>query len=459
MNIRTKLILQFSLIVASILIGFSVAIYLLSENYRQEEFYARLESRAISTVRLLVSVKEVDKDLLRIIDKNSIYALFQEKVLVIDKDNQLTYSSLDDFEVNYSNELIDQIRREQKVEYEENGNEIVGVSYIDKKGAFVVIASAYDRYGRRKLENLYEVLLIGLGIGILLGILAGIFFSKQMLEPLARMNAKLSEISAGNLTIRVDEGNRKDEIAQLAMNFNHMLERIEAAFAIQQQFVSNASHELRNPLAAISSQLQLVLAQRRSTEEYEQVLQSLLDDANSLVNLTNGLLHLAQSGIANQQSLFVPVRVDEALFAAQNELSKSRPHYHFLIEYDVMPEDESRLIVSGNEQLLKTAFSNLMDNACKFSTDNTTRIGFLSVGNFIEISFRDKGIGIPLKDQEQVFNPFFRGSNVTSLNKGYGIGLPLCQRIVQLHNGTLQLESAPGKGSIFRIKFPLQQAQ
>ncbi len=458
MNIRTKLILQFSLIVASILIGFSVAIYLLSENYRQEEFYSRLEGRAVSTVRLLVSVQEVDKELLRIIDKNSIYALFQEKVLIINKDNQLVYSSLDDFEVNYSVELIEEIRQKHKVEYASNGNEIVGVSYIDKKGAFVVIASAYDRYGRSKLENLYQVLLIGLGIGILFGILAGIFFSRQMLEPLARMNAELSEISAGNLNIRVDEGNRKDEIAQLAMNFNHMLERIESAFAIQQQFVSNASHELRNPLAAISSQLQLVLSQRRSVEEYELVLQSLLDDAHSLVNLTNGLLNLAQSGIGNQQSLFVPVRVDEALFAAQNELSKSRPHYHFLIEYDVMPEDESRLIVLGNEQLLKTAFSNLMDNACKFSSDHTTRIGFLSVGDFIEISFKDKGIGIPLKEQAQIFSPFFRGSNVTSLNKGYGIGLSLCQRIVQLHSGTLQLESTPGKGSNFRIRLPLHPA-
>ncbi len=459
MNIRTKLILQFSLIVASILVLFSVAIYLLSENYRREEFYTRLEGRAVSTVRLLVSVQEVDKELLRIIDKNSIYALFQEKVLIIDQDNQLIYSSLDDFDVNYSNELIEKIRRDGKVEYAENGNEIVGVSYIDKKGAFVVIASAYDRYGRSKLANLYRVLMIGLGIGIFFGILAGIFFSKQMLEPLARMNAEISDISAGNLAIRLDEGNQKDEIAQLAMNFNHMLERIESAFAIQQQFVSNASHELRNPLAAISSQLQLVLAQRRSLEEYEQVLQSLLDDVHSLVNLTNGLLNLAQSGIENQQALFVPVRVDEALFAAQNELSKSRPHYHFLIEYDVMPEDESRLIVSGNEQLLKTAFSNLMDNACKFSSDHTTRIGFLSIGEFIEISFKDKGIGIPLKEQEQIFNPFFRGSNVSSQNKGYGIGLSLCQRIVQLHNGTLQLESSPGKGSSFKIRLPLLRAK
>lgn len=456
MNIRSKLIIQFSVIVASILIGFSTAVYLLSEDYRREEFFSRLESRAVTTLRLLVKVEEIDKNLLRIIDKNSIYALFEEKILVFDESNQLIYSSLDDLKVNYSDELLAQIRQAEKIEYEEHGNEIVGLAFNDESGDFVVIASAYDRYGKRKLANLYDVLMVGLVIGMLLVIIAGIFFSRQMLEPLARINAQLSEITAGNLDVRVKEGNQKDEIAQLAMNFNHMLERLESAFAIQQQFVSNASHELRNPLAAITSQLQLILSQQRTKEEYEQVLHSLLDDALALVQLTNGLLNLAQSGLDKQQSLFVPVRVDEALFSAQNDLSKVKPKYHFLIEYDVMPEDESLLIVSGNEQLLKTAFLNLMDNACKFSTDRTVRIGFLSVGGFIEISFEDNGIGIPAEELQHIFNPFFRGSNVPSPNKGYGIGLSLCHRIVQLHNGTLQVESIPDKGSRFLLRLPLR---
>jgi signal transduction histidine kinase len=301
------------------------------------------------------------------------------------------------------------------------------------------------------------VLVAGLVVGISLVLLAGVFFSRQMLEPLARINAEVSEISAGSLNMRINEGNRRDEIARLAMNFNHMLARIEAAFDIQQQFVSNASHELRNPLAAITGQLQLILSQPRSQEEYEQVLQSLLDDALALVHLTNGLLNLAQSDIDKQQSQFAPVRVDEALFAAQHELSKTHPDYHFHMEYDVMPDDELLLMVSGNEQLLKTAFLNLMDNACKFSSDHSTRIGFLSVGGFIEISFKDKGIGILQEEQSQIFNPFFRGSNVPSPNKGYGIGLSLCQRIVQLHSGTLLVDSMPGKGSCFRIRLPLHK--
>ena len=410
MNIRSKLILQFSLIVASILVVFSLSIYWLSEDYRKEEFYSRLESRAVTTVQLLVKVKEVDKDLLRIIDKNSIYALLQEKILVFDQQNEIVYKSLDDLQVNYSDSLLNEIRKAKKIEYTENTNEIVGLSFDDDTGDFVVIASAFDRYGRRKLSNLYNVLVIGLVFGILFAIVAGVFFSRQMLEPLARINADVSEISAGHLDIRLNEGNKKDEIARLAMNFNHMLERLESAFAIQEQFVSNASHELRTPLASITSQLQLVLSQQRSSDEYERVLKSVLEDTQTLVQLTNGLLNLASSGNDKHQTQFQPFRVDEALFAAQDELGRMRPEYHFQIEYDDMPDDESLLVVNGNERLIKTAILNLMDNACKFSKDKTVQVRISSKKDHIEITFIDKGIGIPLEEQEKIFHFFFHFS-------------------------------------------------
>lgn len=456
MNIRTKLTLRFSAIVATILLVFSLAVYFLSADYRREEFFNRLESRAITTARLYVTVQEVDVNLLRIIDKNSIHALFEEKVLIFDPSDKLVYSSLDDLKVEYSSELLRQIRQKGKMEYAQGEIEHLGLIYQGDQGKFVVISSAYDRYGRSKLQNLRNVLLAGLVIGILISIAAGVVFAGQVLHPLARINAEVSSISAGNLNQRVDEGNRRDEIAQLALNFNDMLSRLESAFETQQQFVSNASHELRNPLAAITSQLQMVLDKKRTPDEYQQALQSLLDDTRTLVELTNGLLTLAQSGIEKQRFTFSSVRADETLFAAQNELAKAHPDFHFLIEYDTFPEDESLLIIAGNEHLLKTAFLNLMDNACKFSDDHTVRIGFSADGATIDISFSDNGVGIPKEEQEMIFNPFFRSSNVPSTVRGYGIGLSLCRRIVQLHNGRISVRSALENGSRFEVSFPLQ---
>lgn len=454
MNIRTKLTLRFSIIVATILIVFSASIYYLSAEYRREEFYSRLESRAITTARLFVSVQEVDNKLLRIIDRNSIHAMFQEKVLVFNESNKIVYSSPDDFTIGYSDSLINEIRRREKVEYSKNGNEFVGISYSAGSSQFVVIASAYDRYGNSKLSNLARVLWTGLFVGLLSTVLFGVIFSRLVLAPLARMNAEVSGISAGNLSRRIDEGNKQDEIAQLAINFNKMLERIESAFNIQRQFVSSASHELRTPLNAISSQLQLLLAQQRSPAEYEKALNSLLEDARALVSLTNGLLNLAQFNIDRQRDQFRPVRVDEVLFAAQQELGKSRPGYHFQIEYGSMPDEESQLQIKGDETLLKTAFLNLMDNACKFSDDKSVKITFIAKLRSIEISFSDKGIGIPGEDLKKIFTPFYRAGNAHAHTQGHGIGLSLSHRIVELHGGTIEIISAVGQGSDFRVCFP-----
>ena len=455
MNIRTKLTLRFSVIVASILALFSLAVYWLSDIYRREEFYNRLEGRAITTGRLIVKVSEVDMELLRIIDQNSIHALFEEKILVFDAQNHLIYNSLDDFPIVYTPELIKEIREKTKLEYTDSDREVVGIRYTEANANLVIISSAYDRYGRSKLKNLGQVLIAGLVLGIGIIVLSGRIFAQQALHPLARMNNEITKISAGSLNQRVDEGEGNDEIAQLALNFNLMLERLEAAFAIQQQFVTNASHELRNPLAAITSQLQATLSKPRSPEEYQVVLKSIFDDARTLADLTNGLLVLAQSGIVNQRNFFQSVRVDEIIFSAQTELAKNFPQYHFQIGYSELPDDDNALKIMGIEQLLKTAFLNFMDNACKFSPDHSVQVmvSFPKPAT-IEICFGDRGPGIPPQAREKIFDPFFRVPETPSTAKGHGIGLSLCHRIVQLHGGTIRLDTAPGKGSRFFVSFP-----
>lgn len=458
MNIRAKLTLQFSVIVGTILVLFSLVVYLLSAEYRREEFFTRLESRAITTARLLVKVKEVDLNTLRIIDQNSIHALFQEKVLIFDQNDSLLYSSLDDLSIGYSHDLLEKIRREKRVAYAKDQLETIGLVFPeqgDDENKVVVISSAFDRYGRSKLNNLRNVLLTGLFIGIGLIIIAGRFFAGQMLAPLVRINAQISEITAGNLNRRVDEGNRRDEFAQLAMNFNQMLKRLETAFEIQQQFVSNASHELRTPLAAITSQLQVTLDKPRSMEEYQRVMKSVFDDARTLVELTNGLLVLAQSSIQHSKVPFGPLRIDEVLYAAKDELARAHPEYHFQIEYLELPEEEEAMLIFGNEQLLKTTFLNLMDNACKFSTDQQVKVSISLPGRQVEIRFSDRGIGVPAGEEEKIFNSFFRGSNVSGTTRGYGIGLSLSRRIMQLHQGSIRLQNRAEGGSEFIVTLPV----
>lgn len=431
----------------------------LSSDYRREEFFSRLESRAITTARLLVSVDEVDIALLKIIDNNSIHSLFREQVIVLDATNRIIYSNIDSVWYYPDAGLVQQIRLNGKTAFSDNDNEHVGITYPAKSENYVIIASGYDRYGKSKLSNLRMVLVTGLLIGLGIIVMAGIIFTHQTLSPIAKMNAEISKITAGNLEKRIDEGNGKDELATLALNFNQMLERLEAAFESQQQFVSNASHELRNPLAAMSSQLQAVLEKERDKESYQSTLRSLAEDTSRLIKLINGLLGLAQSDVERQKGFFQLVRLDEVLFSAQQELINSFPKAQFLVEFGDLLEDESKLMVKGDASLLQTVFFNILENSCKFSSDKRVRIRFEFDPTYTTIFFEDDGIGIPEEELVKVFQPFYRAKNAILLNKGHGIGLSLCRKIIQLHQGELDVQSAEGVGTTLLVRIPTYQGR
>jgi signal transduction histidine kinase len=111
------------------------------------------------------------------------------------------------------------------------------------------------------------------------------------------------------------------------------------------------------------------------------------------------------------------------------------------------------MIVTGDDSLLKVAVSNLIDNACKYSSDNTVDIKFRHLEKSIEVVFTDKGIGIPEKDLEKIFEPFYRGTNTHSIS-GSGIGLPLVNQIIKNHNGSVKISSQVNKGTSVTVLLP-----
>lgn len=453
MNIKTQLTTKFSIIVASLLIVFSLAIYYFSAGFRRDDFYARLKDRALTTARLLISVKEVDRNLMRIIDENTNSTLYLERVLVYDENNHLIYNSDEKEPASIPRDILKKIQQSGHLSYEDGNRDAYGLIFTEK-GQFVVIASAYDLYGFRKLVFLRNLLILGLLIGIGVIVLAGRLFAGQVLQPIIRMNNEILRITERNLNMRIDEGSGKDEIARLARNFNRMLERLESAFSIQRNFVSNASHELRTPLAAMQGQLQVALSKKRTPEAYEAVLLSVQEDVKTLSDLTNGLLELANSSSALLQFNFKSLRVDEVLFQAQQDLQQRRPNYKFEFVFLRIPEDEMLLTAEGNETYLRTVFMNLMDNACKFSPDHKVRISFDVNDHEVRLSFSDNGIGIPESDLPHIFEPLYRASNAKD-KKGYGIGLSLCKKLIELHHGRVEVQSVHGRGSTFSIVLPL----
>lgn len=456
MNIRTRLTLLFIIIVAIIIIFASVAIYFFSADYRQDDFYNRLLNKGNNTAKLLIEVEEVDAGLLRRIEKNNPVSLPNEKIVIYDYRNDIIFSTDEDNVIQIDRDLLDQVRLDGEVRFRQGKYEVLGFLFADKYDRFVVIAAATDIYGLNKLRNLGTILLIVFGISIVLVSFSGWFFAGRALRPISKVVHQVDEISISRLDLRVDEGNGKDEIAQLARTFNDMLTRLETSFIIQKNFIANASHELRTPLTAVTGQLEVTLLNTRTTEEYKQTLNSVLEDIKNLNNLCNRLLLLAQASSDTSDRKLKKIRVDELLWQTKDELSKLNPGYSITIDLDPQLDDESRLTIAGDEQLIKAALANVIENGCKYSPDHAVTIYVTSFSGNISLHFTDKGIGIPDEDLPNIFEPFHRGHN-TQNTKGHGIGLSMVERIIKLHHGSIHVNSKTGQGTTFTLAFPLNR--
>ncbi|MEO8147186.1 MAG: HAMP domain-containing sensor histidine kinase [Bacteroidia bacterium] len=449
-NIRTRLSFQFTLIVISILVLFSVSIYYFSSSYRQLAFYRRVKNKALTNARLLIQIKAVDKNLLKIIDRNTINALFNEKVAIYNYLNKQIYNSLDIDSIEISKELLDRIRLEKEIYYVEGEYEVVGLLYTDRYDRFVVIASAYDKYGKSELSYLRWILIAGFIVSTTITIIAGRVYATRALKPMSDVVKQVDKITVSNLHHRVSEGNGTDEIAQLAITFNKMLQRLESAFEMQRSFVSNSSHELRTPLTSITGQLEVTLLNKRTVEEYETVLWSVLDDIKNLNALTNGLLDLAKVSSDISEVKFTSIRIDELLLEIQSTMLKRKPGCRISISFDEQVDDENKLMVYANESLLKTALLNIIDNACKYSSDSHCQVLIQIMTDYIAIEFKDVGIGIDEKELKSILEPFYRASNAKNFY-GHGLGLSLTDKIISLHKGTLKIKSEFDKGTIVSV--------
>lgn len=454
MQIRTKLTLQFLTFGALILFFSFTAIYFFSVDHRQEDFYSRIQNKAMNTAKMLVDMDEVDAGLLKRIETDNPIRLPEEKILVLSHSDSLIYTTDDDQSIQVSDALISKIRLEELVRYKQDEFQVVGLIYQGKKETILVIAAAKDIYGYRKIANLLNVLGIVFLFSLLVLLAAGWFYSGRALKPISKVVTRVDEISISSLNLRVDEGNGQDEIAKLAGTFNKMLDRLETAFTMQKNFIANASHELRNPLTAISGQLEVLMMRKRSPEEYEKAVSSVLEDMNSLNDLSNRLLQLAQASTGGQNNRFKPVRIDEILWQAKDELLKRNKHYQVQIRIDPAIEEERDLTILGDAQLTKSALMNLMDNGCKYSGRQEVLVEVCGGNHQLSITFTDHGIGIPEADMAHLFEPFHRGTNVLN-TKGYGIGLSLAGRVVEMQGGAITIQSGVDEGTTITITFPL----
>lgn len=457
MQIRTRLTLQFSLLVTAIILLSFYLIYFFTQRDSARDFQNRLRGRAITAAILKIKIDQVDSSLLKIIDQAKQDNLHSENISVYDSAGKEIYTNNDTIHFNASPHLLNEIRTRGEIYYQEGSLDVIGFLFPvpDKETDYVVIAGAVDLEGSQRLSSL-KALLTFLFLGMVAIVAtSGWIYAGRALRPIKKIMKEVQSISTIDLSRRLADSDHPDEIGKLAGIFNSLLIRIENAFNLQKTFVTNVSHELKNPLTKITSQLEVTLLKERTNPEYKETVESVLEDIRELNQLSTSLLDLASLNQDAQTFTMSRLRLDEILWEVRDAILLIDPHYTVDITLPQMPEDANQLYVTGNPYLLKTAFQNLIENACKFSENSKCMVSLLCNKEVLQVRVQDNGPGIQKKDLQNVFQPFFRTNN-TARVKGYGIGLPLTLKIVAIHNGTIDIDSTPGESTIIIVTFKSQ---
>lgn len=449
MQIRTRLTLQFTFLVSAIVLIAFISIYYFTAQFSEREFYRRLKDKAVTSAILLIKVEGVDSALLQVIDRAKRDNLYKETIRIYDQENKEKYFSGDTTKF-LSVDAFENVRRDGEVRLQKNEYNVAGVLFRDKGFDYVVVAAAVDINRTARLFELKRLLTFSFLILTAVVFVSGWIYSGRALRPIKRIMAEVNSISPQNLDQRLKESPYEDEMGRLILIFNELLGRIAKAFQLQKMFVSNVSHELKNPLTNITSQLEVTLLKERNKEEYKQIIESVLEDIQGLNQLSNSLLELARLNREQDSFTMNRVRLDEIIWDVRDFISTIDSSYRVEVSIHEMPEDENKLTVLGNPYLLKIAFQNIVENACKFAFDKSAKISLTSLENELMVEVSDHGPGIEKKDINNVFEPFFR-TDATSKVKGYGIGLPLSNRIISIHKGIIKINSTPGKGTTVSV--------
>lgn len=452
MKIRLKLTLIFTFITTLILIGVSIAIYYFFSWYRQVEFYERLNDRALIVAHAFLGADDLSEEEMEEAKKK--YRQFlPDEIIGLFKEGYALSAIEDSLKVVLPENFDNEIRQLEYMELKSGDRQAVAVWYEDNQGNFVVVVSAIDQFGIIKLVDLQRILIICFFVSIVIIFVSGRFFSQQALKPITSLIKDVNRIGLSNLHSRLKPHNNKDEIAELATTFNQMLERMETSLEIQKNFISNASHELKNPLTAIIGEVELTLNKARTTQEYEVALQTIAYEARRLDHLISKLLNLAQTSFNEKVLLNDAVRIDELIISVNEDLHNLVPENNVQINFERIPENEELITIRGNKKLLHAALVNVLENACKFSDNQAVDVLIKAESQMLTIVITDQGIGIAPHDLENIFQPFYRASNARAY-KGSGIGLSLTEKIIKMHGGNIHVTSVLEKGTRFVISFP-----
>jgi signal transduction histidine kinase len=449
-SLRVRFALGFGIFFTFFLALALIFIYVSFANFRKEEFYSRLKDKALTTFRFLIEVEQIDYDLLRLIDKNTLNSLYDEKVMIF-KDTTLLYNSLDDKRIKYLPALFERAKQDKEYRTVEGSDEVIAV-YIEQAGNhYTIVASAYDKFGRSKMAFLKWVMIAVYLMGLIISWGTTYFFVRRILRPLDILKNSLKNINYNNLGFRLQESGQGEEVDSVSTTFNQMLERLQRSISFQKDFIHYASHELRTPLAAMVGLTENAIDKQMSPDQANQLLKALFQQQQNLTNITNSLLLLSENNGQFKRQEYPKIRLDEIVFRSVEIMKIIFPDSDIEVDMQGRLSSESSLLISGSEPLVLMSFNNLLKNALQYSTDNKVKITINITQTGKEVRFANAGEPFSEYEKDRIFTPFYRAPNASTV-KGYGLGLPLVKQILDMHGAVIYYSSNDGLNE-FKIVF------
>ncbi|HZR43748.1 MAG TPA: ATP-binding protein [Ktedonobacteraceae bacterium] len=321
-------------------------------------------------------------------------------------------------------------------------------------------------------ELLFRIILAAMLITLIVAIFTGYRMAVKATNPIRAITRAANEISETGLSRRLHLKS-EDELGELAATFDHMLDRLEVAFARQRQFTADASHELRTPLTVVNLEVNRALSRRRSLEEYERALAIVQAENEHMTRLVNDLLMLARADAG--QTIFKLEAVDLSDLAIEviERLTPMAQQEQIVLAPGELPE----LQVRGDRSYLTRMLTNVVENAIKYTRGTgdrvciATRESSKGAKGWGIIQVADNGPGIAAEHLPYLFDRFYRADEARHAAEkvplasqreesgGSGLGLSIAQWIAQAHGGNIKVYSTPASGSTFELWLPLQQSQ
>lgn len=314
------------------------------------------------------------------------------------------------------------------------------------------------RFLREEMARIDRLVLIAAGAVLVVAPLCGYWLARRAARTLGEIIRTAARLRPSRLDERLPVHGTLDELDELAITFNRLLDRVAAYLAEKQDLLANSAHELRTPLAAIRSSVEVALNSDRTREEYEELLLDVIDQSTALETLVNQLLLISESEADRFKLEGEPVLLHEIVARAMEMFRGVAESRDLMLSLERLDE----VVVSGNGVHLRQVVSNLIDNAIKYTpAGGRIDVQLAAENGVCRFIVRDNGPGIAPDDLPHIFERFYRADRSRTRDDGAhgnGLGLSICQAVVTAHDGDIRCESRPGAGTTMTVTLPLRSS-